>query len=55
MREMRWTWTDLEATPQEVRQYAWDVIVRERAIEANRARKAARARERQAGATAIEY
>jgi hypothetical protein len=55
MREMHWSWTDLQATPPDVQQYAWDVIMRERAVADARARKAARAQQRQAGAVVVEH
>ena len=55
MREMRWTWAELQETPQNVRQYAWDYITRERAVADAQAKKAARAQQRQAGTVVFEH
>jgi hypothetical protein len=55
MREMRWTWDELQATPMNIRQYAWDYITRERAVANARAQRAARAQQRQAGTTVVEH
>lgn len=55
MREMRWTYQELQDTPMHVRQYAWDYLTRERAVADAQAKKAARARERQAGTVVVEH
>lgn len=55
MREMHWTWRDLDETPLDVRQYAWDYILRERTVADARARKEARARERAPGTVVVEH
>lgn len=34
MREMGWTWQELEATPLYVRRYVWDLLVARREAEA---------------------
>jgi hypothetical protein len=55
MREMHWNWHELQATPMDVRTYAWDAIRRERAAQHALARKQERAAQRQQGAQVIEY
>lgn len=55
MREMHWTYAELEATPAEVRTYVWDAIRRERAAQDAAARRAARKQQHPAGATVREY
>lgn len=52
---MRWSWAELQATPVEVRTYAWDAMRRERAAQHAQVRKQERAAQRQAGAQVIEY
>lgn len=48
MREMGWTWADLEATPDYVRQYCVALMFTRRQAEADQAEKAQRDAERQA-------
>ena len=55
MREMHWTWKELQETPIEVRTYAWDAIRKERASQHAQIEKQKRAAERQQGAQVVEY
>jgi hypothetical protein len=55
MREMGWNYAELQATPRDIRTYAWDYIVRERSTANAKAERAARAQSRAPGTTAIEY
>ena len=55
MREMHWNWHELQATPMDVRTYAWDAIRRERAAQHAQVKKQERAAQRQQGAQVIEY
>ena len=55
MREMHWTYAELEATPIRVRVYAWDCIRKERAAQHAAAERQARAAQRPQGAQVIEY
>jgi hypothetical protein len=55
MREMHWTFRELQETPIEVRTYAWDAIRKERAAQHAQIEKQKRAAERQQGAQVIEY
>lgn len=43
MREMRWTWMELQDTPLDVRQFVWDFIQLDRQAEAERAESRVRA------------
>lgn len=54
MREMRWTWAELQGTPIEVRTFTWDFIRMQRAAEAERAEKAKK-QDPGGGAARIEY
>lgn len=53
MREMRWTYEQLQATPIDVRAYCWDCIRIEREIAAARAEKAERERAGEQGAMRV--
>lgn len=52
---MHWTYAELQATPIEVRTYAWDAIRRERAAQHAAAQKAARQKQHPPGAAVIDY
>lgn len=54
MREMRWTWEQLQATPIDVRAFCWDCIQMERQVAAARAEKAERERASEQGAMRIQ-
>lgn len=54
MREMRWTYDQLQATPVQVRAYCWDCIRIEREIAAERAQKAEREAQGEPGAIRIQ-
>jgi hypothetical protein len=49
MREMRWTWDELQGTPIAVRAYCWDFIQMERQVAAERAVDRERARGDESG------
>jgi hypothetical protein len=44
MREMRWSWPDLQATPAYVKRYTWDLIQIRRNAESDAARRKGGAR-----------
>lgn len=52
---MGWSWTELDATPQYVRQFCWDFLRRQRAAAISRSEKAQReAKSAQDGKMRIE-
>lgn len=54
MREMRWTWEQLQATPIDVRAFCWDCIQMERQVAAERAEKTKRETQGETGAMRIQ-